>query len=60
MVLVYCMGGVGVEFIVLFFFFKQRTAYEMLGSLVGSEMCIRDSPKMAGKMPGDMAGNWSS
>eukprot|EP00658_Telonema_sp_P-2_P043585 TRINITY_DN31510_c0_g1_i1.p2 TRINITY_DN31510_c0_g1~~TRINITY_DN31510_c0_g1_i1.p2 ORF type:complete len:104 (-),score=14.02 TRINITY_DN31510_c0_g1_i1:402-713(-) len=28
--------------IVCFFFFKQKTAYEMLRSLVGSEMCIRD------------------
>eukprot|EP00658_Telonema_sp_P-2_P075018 TRINITY_DN64382_c0_g1_i1.p1 TRINITY_DN64382_c0_g1~~TRINITY_DN64382_c0_g1_i1.p1 ORF type:complete len:181 (+),score=57.31 TRINITY_DN64382_c0_g1_i1:33-575(+) len=27
------------------FFFKQKTAYEMLRSLVGSEMCIRDSHK---------------
>src|SRR5678816_4876562 len=27
---------------VWFFFFKQKTAYEMLRSLVGSEMCIRD------------------
>src|SRR5674536_370928 len=25
-----------------FVFFKQKTAYEMLRSLVGSEMCIRD------------------
>ena len=25
-----------------FFVFKQKTAYEMLRSLVGSEMCIRD------------------
>ncbi len=25
----------------VFFFFKQKTAYEMLRSLVGSEMCIR-------------------
>ena len=25
------------------FFFKQKTAYDMLRSLVGSEMCIRDS-----------------
>eukprot|EP00658_Telonema_sp_P-2_P070628 TRINITY_DN60070_c0_g1_i1.p2 TRINITY_DN60070_c0_g1~~TRINITY_DN60070_c0_g1_i1.p2 ORF type:complete len:105 (-),score=17.39 TRINITY_DN60070_c0_g1_i1:720-1034(-) len=33
------MYGVGVMF---FFFFKQKTAYEMLRSLVGSEMCIRD------------------
>src|SRR5678815_3693264 len=31
--------GRGVGF---FFFFKQKTAYEMLRSLVGSEMCIRD------------------
>ena len=28
----------------MFFFFKQKTAYEMLRSLVGSEMCIRDRP----------------
>eukprot|EP00658_Telonema_sp_P-2_P029925 TRINITY_DN22691_c0_g1_i2.p1 TRINITY_DN22691_c0_g1~~TRINITY_DN22691_c0_g1_i2.p1 ORF type:complete len:111 (+),score=50.17 TRINITY_DN22691_c0_g1_i2:129-461(+) len=28
-----------------FFFFKQKTAYEMLRSLVGSEMCIRDRNK---------------
>jgi adenosylhomocysteinase len=28
----------------LIFFFKQKTAYEMLRSLVGSEMCIRVSP----------------
>ena len=26
----------------LFFFFKQKTAYEIRLSLVGSEMCIRD------------------
>ncbi len=26
-----------------FFFFKQKKAYEMLRSLVGSEMCIRDN-----------------
>src|SRR5674536_407467 len=29
-------------FVWYFFFFKQKTAYEMLRSLVGSEMCIRD------------------
>src|SRR5674536_378520 len=29
-------------FVLFFFFFKQKTAYEMLRSLVGSEMCIRD------------------
>ena len=36
-------GGGGV------FFFKQKTAYEMLRSLVGSEMCIRDSPNIPRK-----------
>ena len=30
----------------MFFFFKQKTAYEMLRSLVGSEMCIRDRPRV--------------
>ena len=29
----------------LFFFFKQKTAYEIRLSLVGSEMCIRDRMK---------------
>ena len=32
----------------VFLFFKQKTAYEVLRSLVGSEMCIRDS---AGRAP---------
>eukprot|EP00658_Telonema_sp_P-2_P050670 TRINITY_DN38697_c0_g1_i1.p1 TRINITY_DN38697_c0_g1~~TRINITY_DN38697_c0_g1_i1.p1 ORF type:complete len:132 (+),score=52.73 TRINITY_DN38697_c0_g1_i1:4-399(+) len=36
-----------VVLVVIFFFFKQKTAYEMLRSLVGSEMCIRDSHKTA-------------
>ena len=27
-----------------FFFFKQKTAYEIGVRLVGSEMCIRDRP----------------
>ena len=31
------------EPILRLFLFKQKTAYEMLRSLVGSEMCIRDS-----------------
>eukprot|EP00828_Plagiopyla_frontata_P029580 TRINITY_DN38270_c0_g1_i1.p4 TRINITY_DN38270_c0_g1~~TRINITY_DN38270_c0_g1_i1.p4 ORF type:complete len:157 (-),score=9.64 TRINITY_DN38270_c0_g1_i1:92-562(-) len=30
---------------VLFFFFKQKTAYEISACLVGSEMCIRDRSK---------------
>eukprot|EP00658_Telonema_sp_P-2_P050946 TRINITY_DN38987_c0_g1_i1.p1 TRINITY_DN38987_c0_g1~~TRINITY_DN38987_c0_g1_i1.p1 ORF type:complete len:242 (-),score=66.23 TRINITY_DN38987_c0_g1_i1:97-822(-) len=34
------IGDVGSS--MFFFFFKQKTAYEMLRSLVGSEMCIRD------------------
>ena len=37
------VGGVVGVTAVLVFFFKQKTAYEMLRSLVGSEMCIRDS-----------------
>src|SRR5659263_540911 len=31
----------------MFFFFKQKTAYEIMPSLVGSEMCIRDSQPAA-------------
>ena len=34
-------------FFVLCFFFKQKTAYEIQYGLVGSEMCIRDSPYIA-------------
>src|SRR5450756_1359313 len=29
-------------FVSFFFFFKQKTAYDIMPSLVGSEMCIRD------------------
>ncbi len=36
---VFCVGWGGV---VLVFFFKQKTAYEVLRGLVGAEMCIRD------------------
>ncbi|GAB5868646.1 hypothetical protein JMUB7539_27110 [Staphylococcus aureus] len=32
-------------------FFKQKTAYEMSASLVGSEMCIRDSVNVTGILP---------
>ena len=32
------------------FFFKQKTAYEMLRSLVGSEMCIRDRPQRGARL----------
>ncbi len=30
------------EYNIVFFFFKQKTAYEIGVRLVGSEMCIRD------------------
>eukprot|EP00658_Telonema_sp_P-2_P023484 TRINITY_DN19418_c0_g1_i4.p1 TRINITY_DN19418_c0_g1~~TRINITY_DN19418_c0_g1_i4.p1 ORF type:complete len:335 (-),score=113.89 TRINITY_DN19418_c0_g1_i4:214-1218(-) len=42
---------------VFFFFFKQKTAYEMLRSLVGSEMCIRDSHQAAGVVKEALAAN---
>ena len=32
-------------FVFSVFFFKQKTAYEIMPSLVGSEMCIRDRYK---------------
>eukprot|EP01016_Furgasonia_blochmanni_P033948 TRINITY_DN3609_c0_g1_i2.p1 TRINITY_DN3609_c0_g1~~TRINITY_DN3609_c0_g1_i2.p1 ORF type:complete len:568 (-),score=147.00 TRINITY_DN3609_c0_g1_i2:147-1850(-) len=32
----------GLRASIRFFFFKQKTAYEIMPSLVGSEMCIRD------------------
>ena len=34
------------------FFVKQKTAYEISACLVGSEMCIRDSDKTAGRKAG--------
>src|SRR5674536_402979 len=39
-----------------FFFFKQKTAYEMLRSLVGSEMCIRDRCHRPAATPNQRAG----
>ncbi len=33
----------------LVFFFKQKTAYEILSDLVGSEMCIRYSNNSQGR-----------
>ena len=44
------------EVFALVFFFKQKTAYEMLRSLVGSEMCIRDSINIANALGGTAAG----
>jgi len=38
---------------VAFFFFKQKTAYEIMPSLVGSEMCIRDSYGAASLIAGE-------
>jgi len=40
----------------LLFFFKQKTAYEMLKSLVGSEMCIRDRVEKEGIFAGISTG----
>eukprot|EP00658_Telonema_sp_P-2_P020545 TRINITY_DN18128_c0_g1_i1.p1 TRINITY_DN18128_c0_g1~~TRINITY_DN18128_c0_g1_i1.p1 ORF type:complete len:177 (+),score=50.11 TRINITY_DN18128_c0_g1_i1:19-549(+) len=45
----YCVS-ILLRFIFGFFFFKQKTAYEMLRSLVGSEMCIRDSQMECGTL----------
>ena len=39
------------------FFFKQKTAYEILSGLVGSEMCIRDSVLEISKFEGDASVN---
>eukprot|EP00831_Metopus_contortus_P055545 TRINITY_DN47050_c0_g1_i1.p2 TRINITY_DN47050_c0_g1~~TRINITY_DN47050_c0_g1_i1.p2 ORF type:complete len:118 (+),score=24.80 TRINITY_DN47050_c0_g1_i1:68-421(+) len=38
----FCAVLVGYLILFVFFFFKQKTAYEMQRGLVGSEMCIRD------------------
>src|SRR5450756_2093845 len=40
--------SIQIFFVVCFFFFKQKTAYEIMPSLVGSEMCIRDRGRPAG------------
>ena len=40
-ILVVGISGVFLN-IMFFFFFKQKTAYDIRLSLVGSEMCIRD------------------
>ena len=40
----WCVKGAADFFV--FFFFKQKTAYEIMPSLVGSEMCIRDRTSM--------------
>ena len=51
----------------VFFFFEQKTAYEMLRRLVGSEMCIRDrarttSPTSSrrGSTAGRSRASWSA
>ncbi len=40
----------------LFFFFKQKTAYEVRISLVGSDMCIRDLVEVVSV---STCGDWS-
>ena len=37
--------------VVFFFFFKPKTAYELVRRLVGSEMCIRDQLEMDKNAP---------
>ncbi len=41
---IYCRQQAGTDRVgdFFFFFFKQKTAYEISLGLVGSEMCIRD------------------
>eukprot|EP01016_Furgasonia_blochmanni_P040905 TRINITY_DN5257_c0_g1_i6.p1 TRINITY_DN5257_c0_g1~~TRINITY_DN5257_c0_g1_i6.p1 ORF type:complete len:585 (-),score=140.39 TRINITY_DN5257_c0_g1_i6:207-1961(-) len=41
----------------MFFFFKQKTAYEIMPSLVGSEMCIRDRNLLTHHYMGNQASN---
>ena len=38
-----------------FFFFKQKTAYDIMPSLVGSEMCIGDGPAACEKFAWEAA-----
>eukprot|EP01015_Nassula_variabilis_P027800 TRINITY_DN573_c0_g1_i12.p1 TRINITY_DN573_c0_g1~~TRINITY_DN573_c0_g1_i12.p1 ORF type:complete len:171 (+),score=30.22 TRINITY_DN573_c0_g1_i12:34-546(+) len=42
------------EVIPIFFFFKQKTAYEISACLVGSEMCIRDRRRVHGNYQNKM------
>ena len=46
------VGSTQKEWIDMFCLFKQKTAYDIEYGLVGSEMCIRDSPKRFRTMPG--------
>eukprot|EP01016_Furgasonia_blochmanni_P007259 TRINITY_DN12904_c0_g1_i1.p1 TRINITY_DN12904_c0_g1~~TRINITY_DN12904_c0_g1_i1.p1 ORF type:complete len:109 (+),score=13.98 TRINITY_DN12904_c0_g1_i1:1-327(+) len=41
-----------------FFFFKQKTAYEIMPSLVGSEMCIRDRKIKKQDLDGAFYADW--
>ena len=45
----------GSEMCIRFFFFKQKTAYEIASCLVGSEMCIRDSVRSSADHLGRLA-----
>src|SRR5450756_2540735 len=44
----------------VFFFFKQKTAYEIMPSLVGSEMCIRDRVEIGGIQRGSAGSVWAA
>src|SRR5665809_34326 len=46
--------------LLLFFFFKQKTAYEIRLSLVGSEMCIRDRSRDHHPLMVEGGGTWSA
>ena len=54
-VLFVCCSYLFVFVLFFFFFFKQKTAYEIRLSLVGSEMCIRDSPGTVFPVPLDVS-----
>ncbi len=42
----------------VFFFFKQKTAYEIASCLVGSEMCIRDRTTRVSYPDGGILRRW--
>ena len=46
--------------VVSVFFFKQKTAYEIRLSLVGSEMCIRDRNEVAQMLENDLGESLST
>ena len=43
-----------------FFFFKQKTAYEIASCLVGSEMCIRDRRRQLRNELAELRKQWTA